>query len=225
MIKIDYIAYNNPLANKNPYVKSGFAMGLLIAAISFKSVYLLAFIIFIMNALILVGVRIEFKFYLKLLMIPVSILGLSTMMILITYNTQAANFVIKCHAFGGFIGITHETLRTACYLFLRCFASICCIYFMTLTVGMNQLIQVLRKLHLPHEIIELLILMYRFIFIFLEEMEEMKRAQEMRFGYTDLYTSYHSTGMLISQLFKRIMQRYEELCVALEMKLYEGTFY
>ena len=40
MIKIDYIAYNNPLANKNPYVKSGFAMGLLIAAISFKSVYL-----------------------------------------------------------------------------------------------------------------------------------------------------------------------------------------
>jgi len=96
---------------------------------------------------------------------------------------------------------------------------------MTLTVGMNQLIQVLRKLHLPHEIIELLILMYRFIFIFLEEMEEMKRAQEMRFGYTDVYTSYHSSGMLISKLFRRIMQRYEEFCAALEMKLYDGTFY
>lgn len=225
MLKIDDIAYNNPLAQKNPYVKCTLAMGLLIAAISFKSVYLLAFIIFIMNALILVGVRIEFKFYLKLLMIPVGFLTLSILMILLTYSKASTEFIMKWACLGGFIGITDETLNTAAYLFLRCFASICCIYFMTLTVNMNQLIQVLKKLHLPHEVIELLILMYRFIFIFLEEIEEMKRAQEMRFGYINLRTSYHSMGMLISQLFKRIMQRYEALCIVLEMKLYEGTFY
>lgn len=225
MLKIDEVAYNNALSNKNPYVKCTLAMGLLVIAISFQSFYLLGGIIIFMNVLLLGVAHIDFKFYVKMLLIPFSFLSLSVLTIVLTFTKDPTTLLGKVGCFGGYIGFTKETLRTATYLFMRCLASIHCIYFMTLTVGMNQLIKVLKKIHLPHEIIELIILMYRFIFIFLEEIHEMRLAQDMRFGYCNIKVSYKSTSLLISNLFTRVMKRYEDLCVVLEIKLYNGTFY
>ena len=225
MYKIDEVAYHNPLAKKNPFVKCGLGMGGLILAISIQSYGLLMGILLLMNILILGVARIDFKFYLKLLSIPSGFLFLSISMILITVNQSPVEFERAIYFLGNYIGYTKETLGAALYLLVRCFVCINCMYFMTLTVGMNQQIKVLKKLHIPHEIIELIILMYRFIFIFIEEVEQIKLAQEMRFGYKGLKRSYHSTGMLIKLLMKRMISRYKKLCVILEIKLYNGKFY
>lgn len=225
MLKIDEVAYHNPLAKKNPFIKCALGMGCLILAISVQSYSLLLFILLLMNILILGIARIDFKFYLKLLSIPSGFLILSISMILITVSQSPTGFEKAVYFFGIYVGYTKETLNTALYLLMRCFACINCMYFMTLTVGMNQQIKVLKRLHIPHEIIELIILMYRFIFIFIEEVEQIKLAQEMRFGYRGIKKSYHSTGMLIKLLMKRMISRYKKLCIVLEMKLYNGTFY
>lgn len=225
MLKIDEVAYHNPLAKKNPFIKCGLGMGCLILAISVPSYILLLMILLVMNSLILGVARINFKFYLKLLSIPSGFLILSISMILVTVSQSPIGFEGAIYFLGYYIGYTKETLNTALYLMIRCFVCINCMYFMTLTVGMNQQIKVLKKLHIPHEMIELIILMYRFIFIFIEEVEQIKLAQEMRFGYRGLRRSYHSTAMLIKLLMKRMISRYKKLCISLEMKLYNGTFY
>lgn len=225
MLKIDEVAYHNPLAKKNPFIKCSLGMGCLVLAISIQSYRLLLFILLLMTILILGVARINFKFYLKLLSIPTGFLILSISMILITVSQNSIEFEKAVYFLGYYIGYTKETLNTALYLLIRCFACINCMYFMTLTVGMNQQIKVLKRLHIPHEIIELIILMYRFIFIFIEEVEQIKLAQEMRFGYRGIKKSYHSMGMLIKLLMKRMISRYKKLCIVLEMKLYNGTFY
>lgn len=225
MLKIDEVAYHNPLAKKNPFIKCGLGMGCLILAISVPSYMLLLVIFLLMNSLILGVARIDFKFYLKLLSIPSGFLILSISMILVTMSQSPIGFERSIYFLGYYIGYTKETLNTALYLLIRCFVCINCMYFMTLTVGMNQQIKVLKKLHIPHEMIELIILMYRFIFIFIEEVEQIKLAQEMRFGYKGLRRSYHSTAMLVKLLMKRMISRYKKLCISLEMKLYNGTFY
>ena len=225
MLKIDEVAYHNPLATRNPFIKCGIGMGALILAVSIPSYTLLIFLLIVMNTLILGVARIDLKFYLKLLKIPSGFLLLSTSMILMTISSSPEGYERAVYVLGHYIGYTKETLNTSLYLFFRCLTCICCMYFMTLTVGMNQQIKVLKKLHIPHEIIELIILMYRFIFIFMEEVEQIKLAQEMRFGYEGLRRSYHSTGMLIKLLMKRMISRYKKLCIVLEMKLYNGTFY
>ena len=225
MLKIDEVAYHNPLAHKNPFIKCGVGMGALLLAISIPSYGLLLFLMVMMNSLILGVARIDLKFYLKLLKIPSGFLLLSISMILITISPSPEGYEKAVYLLGHYIGYTKETLNGALYLLARCFTCMTCMYFMTLTVGMNQQIKVLKKLHIPHEVIELIILMYRFIFIFMEEVEQIKLAQEMRFGYCGLKRSYHSTGMLMKLLMKRMISRYKKLCIVLEMKLYNGTFY
>lgn len=225
MLKIDEVAYHNPLASKNPFIKCGIGMSALLLAISMPSYSILLFLMILMNSLILGVARIDLKFYLKLLKVPSGFLLLSISMILITVSSSPEGYEKAIYIGGYYIGYTKETLNTSLYLFLRCLTCIQCMYFMTLTVGMNQQIKVLKKLHIPHEIIELIILMYRFIFIFMEEVEQIKLAQEMRFGYEGLKRSYHSTGMLIKLLMKRMISRYKKLCIVLEMKLYNGKFY
>ncbi|MGL4914480.1 MAG: CbiQ family ECF transporter T component, partial [Romboutsia sp.] len=69
------------------------------------------------------------------------------------------------------------------------------------------------------------ILVYRFIFIFLEEVSDIRKSQQLRFGYINLKTSYNSCGILGNMLFKRMMKRYEDMCISLDMKLYDGKFH
>ena len=68
-------------------------------------------------------------------------------------------------------------------------------------------------------------LMYRFIFIFMEEVSDIRTSQELRFGYINLKNGYHSFGLLVNMLFKRMMIRYDEMSIALDMKLFDGTFH
>ena len=94
-----------------------------------------------------------------------------------------------------------------------------------LTTPFNQLIFVFKKLHLPDVILEISMLMYRFIFIFMEEVADIRKSQELRFGYINLKNGYNSFGLLVNMLFKRMMIRYDEMSIALDMKLYDGTFH
>ncbi|MDN6115896.1 MAG: energy-coupling factor ABC transporter transmembrane protein, partial [Enterobacterales bacterium] len=46
-----------------------------------------------------------------------------------------------------------------------------------------------------------------------------------RFGYCSLGNSYRSLAMLVSMLFSRVLSRYQQMSVALELKLYQGDFH
>ena len=70
-----------------------------------------------------------------------------------------------------------------------------------------------------------MILIYRFIFIFIEEAEEIYKSQQLKFGYTNLKTSYNSMSLLIKTLFFRMMRRYEDMSISLDIKLYDGKFH
>lgn len=97
-------------------------------------------------------------------------------------------------------------------------------FFLAFTTSINQLIRIFKKLRVPNVVIELLILTYRSIFIFLEEMQEIYRAQEIRFGYSGYRNSFRSTALLMKSLFIRVLQKYEDMVISLECKLYNGEF-
>ncbi|MDX5725681.1 CbiQ family ECF transporter T component, partial [Clostridioides difficile] len=107
----------------------------------------------------------------------------------------------------------------------RAMSCLTCVYFCILTTPFNQLIFFFKKLHLPDTFVELSMLIYRFIFIFLEEFSEIYKLQELRFGYINLKTSYKSLGILGSMLYKRLMTRYDDMCISLDIKLYDGKFH
>ena len=59
----------------------------------------------------------------------------------------------------------------------------------------------------------------------MEEVADIRKSQELRFGYINLKTSYKSFGLLGNLLYKRMMIRYEEMCISLDVKLYDDTFH
>jgi cobalt/nickel transport system permease protein len=68
-------------------------------------------------------------------------------------------------------------------------------------------------------------LTYRFIFILLEEISKIYRAQDLKFGYNTMKNSFNSLGLLIRILIIKMIRRYKDMIVSLESKNYDSQFY
>lgn len=222
---IDDYAYKNKLSKVNPNMK--FAIGMLLLILSLINPYnYISLIIIAIMSLVIVGIaKIELKDYIHFIKIPLVFLIISIIMILLTFSKDKEVLLYSIKVGSLYIGVSNESIISSIHLFFRALSCLTCIYFIMLTTPFNQLIFVFKKLHLPDIVLEISMLMYRFIFIFMEEVADIRKSQELRFGYINLKNGYNSFGLLVNMLFKRMMIRYDEMSIALDMKLYDGTFY
>jgi len=222
---IDDYAYKNKLSKINPNVKFAIGMLLLILSLINPYNYISLLIIGIMSFVIVGIAKIEFKDYIHFIKSPLVFLIVSIIMILLNFSKDKESLLYSINIGSLYIGVSNESIVSSTRLFFRALSCLTCIYFIMLTTPFNQLIFVFKKLHLPDIVLEISMLMYRFIFIFMEEVADIKKSQELRFGYINLKNGYNSFGLLVNMLFKRMMIRYDEMSIALDMKLYDGTFY
>nr|WP_243414592.1 cobalt ECF transporter T component CbiQ [Sporosalibacterium faouarense] len=222
---IDKYAYTNRLRSTNPMLKTYIGLTLLILAILTETFYIHIVIILTMASTVTVIARIPIKNYIKILFLPLTFAALSVIAILISFSKDDISYLWGFSISNIKVFITIESLRAARILFFRAFAALSSTLFIVLTTPMEQLIYVLKKHKIPRIFIEMSILIYRFIFIFLKESKEIYYAQELRFGYINLRNSYKSLSSLIVALFTRIMIRYEEMETALISKNFDKEFY
>lgn len=223
MLIIDKYAYTNKIVDLNPMAKFLFAIGCLFFAVGFNNLYANVVIFLAMFILTIFVAKIPIRNYLKLYIAPSIFLLISILTILISKsNSDIFLWTIKIGR--SYIGIKEESLFESSLIVIRVLASISSTFFIALTIPINQLIVVFKGLKVPTTIIELIILIYRSIFIFLEEMMEIYNIEEMKFGYYGMKNSYRSLGLLIKHLFVRVLKRYEDMVIALETKLYDGEF-
>jgi cobalt/nickel transport system permease protein len=95
--------------------------------------------------------------------------------------------------------------------------------FLALTTPMVDIIELLRRWRIPGELIDIMTVIYRSIFLLLESLDTMYRAQESRLGYnTSYWRAMNSAALLGSRLFIEALQRSRRMQVALESRGYEG---
>lgn len=222
---IDDYAYKNKLSKVNPNMKFAIGMLLLILSMINTYYYISVLIIVLMSFIIVAVAKIEFKDYLHFIKIPLVFLVISITMILLSFSKSKESLLYSINIGSMYVGVSDESIISSTHLFFRALSCLTCIYFIMLTTPFNQLIFVFKKLRLPDIVLELSMLMYRFIFIFMEEVSDIRKSQELRFGYINLKNGYNSFGLLVSMLFQRMMIRYDEMSIALDMKLYDGTFH
>lgn len=225
MLLIDKYAYTNRLRNLSPGIKASIGAIFLIASMLFKNLYILIGNILFMSFIIVVVAKIDFKSYINILKIPMYFLLMGVGMNLLNISVDGKELLYGCKFFSFYIGISKISIDTSIHILFRAISCLTCVYFFMLTTPFNQLIFLLKKLHLPDNLIEVTMLIYRFIFILLEEVSDIKKSQELRFGYVNLKTSYKSLGILVNLLYRRIMKRYDDMCVSLDIKLYDGKFH
>ena len=117
-----------------------------------------------------------------------------------------------------------ETLSAAACMAATALAGVSCLYFLALSTPLSELLLFLKGLHLPALIIELMMLIYRFIFLLLDCAGKISVAQRSRLGNRDFHTSLSSFASLVSCLFIQSVRRSGILYDAMEARCYDGNF-
>jgi cobalt/nickel transport system permease protein len=96
--------------------------------------------------------------------------------------------------------------------------------FLALTTPMVDIVELFRRLHVPEEIIDIMTIIYRYIFVLLGSLERMRMAQDSRLGYqTTYFRAMNSAALLGSQLFIDAYQRSKRLQIALQSRGYTDS--
>ncbi len=122
------------------------------------------------------------------------------------------------------IYLSYHGLQQAIELAIRAIAATACIYFVILTVPFVEILAVLRRIGCPILLTDLLMLMYRFIFVLLRTAGELWTAQQVRGGYRTRKLWMKSLGLLVGQLLWRTLENYRQILLTLESRGFTGEF-
>lgn len=225
MNTIDSLATNNRLTKTNPVLKAG--LGIFFLALAFfidRWEIHLAIVILTLIVVRFVA-KINLKKFIKLYKIPAAfiVLGVISILIGFGYNTENYTHYIKIGKI--YAGFQKSMINDAKLILSRSLAAISATFFISVTTPITQLAQVLKKMHVPQEFIEQMILMYRFIQIFSIELEAMHSAGELKHGFESPKTWLRSVSEITKMLFFRVMRSYTDFKNALDLKLFDGNFY
>ncbi|MBM4427668.1 MAG: cobalt ECF transporter T component CbiQ [Chloroflexi bacterium] len=122
-----------------------------------------------------------------------------------------------------FIGMTPHGLDSALLLFSRSLGCVLAMNFLALTTPMIDLVDLGHRLRLSPLLLDLMTLIYRFIFTLLESLERIYTAQEARLGYGGFWRSMSSAASLAALLFVDAYRRSARVQVAIEGRGYDGN--
>ena len=221
MIIVDKLCYLSKLRYVNADEKFIFAIFTLLLCVLSRSVTIALVVLAVTGILTVKIGGIPFSRYKTLMLVPLAFIILSTFAIIVNFShTPMDAFAIP---FGSiYITGSWQGILRAVQLILTAMASVSCLYFLSLNTPLTDILVVLRKLKCPHIIVELMLLIYRYIFVLLEIASSISISQKSRLGNKDLKTAYHSFGTMVSVLFVRAMKKSNALYDAMESRCYDG---
>jgi cobalt/nickel transport system permease protein len=164
--------------------------------------------------------KIPGRFYSTLLLVPFSFSLLSAGVVAFMHGGGDPLFAFN--AFGISLVIREGGANLALLLIARTFGGMTSLFFIALTTPMIEIFSILKSLGLPDFLVELSMLMYRYIFVFVDQASMIHSAQVMRLGDAGIKASLNSFAMLSSVLFLRTWEQGERIIVAMDARCYDG---
>lgn len=222
MISIDKLAYISELKKVNPMEKFIFAMFTMIICISLNNIADSIIILLLMAFITVFKGKLPLKIYIGLMSLPLAFLIMGILTIAISVAPSSKELIFSFSIFNIKLGCTYDSILTATRLFFKSLASVSCLYFLTLTTPIFEVLSVLRKLKVPKLFVELMGLIYRFIFVLLDTANMIYISQNSRLGYSTFRISFNSLGKLITSLFISSYKRSQDIYTAMESRCYDG---
>jgi cobalt/nickel transport system permease protein len=222
MISIDKLAYISELRKTNPMEKFIFSILTMILCISLNDIAYSIVVIFFMAAVTIFKGKIPAKSYGELILIPLVFLIIGVVTIAINTIGTTKGVIFSFTVFNIKLGCTQDSLLMAAKIFFKALASVSCLYFLSLTTPIFEILTVLRKLKVPKLFVELMGLIYRFIFVLLDTANMIFISQNSRLGYSKVSTAYGSLGKLVTSLFVSSYKRSQDIYTAMESRCYDG---
>jgi cobalt/nickel transport system permease protein len=220
MQSLDDYAHYNKLKNVNTKLKVLFAMTSLLLGVLSTSPVAPFTILLLMASLTILAAKIPAKDYLQWFSAPLLFTLPVFMVMLFFFGSDEAWFTFK--VFGYPLTVYRDGFNLGLLVVSRVLSGTSCLYFLAFTTPMVELFSILQLLRVPAIFIELMMMIYRYIFVILEEAGSMRHAQKMRLGYSGFKRSLDSVSLLASNLFIRAWDRGEKLYIAMNSRCYDG---
>jgi len=122
------------------------------------------------------------------------------------------------------LSITRESINQGVLVFCRVIGGMSAMIFIALTTPMTDIFIVFRQSRVPEVVIDLMMIIYRTIFILIDQVIQIYNAQLMRLGYSTWRESIHSFAFLCGAAFIASWDAGEDLIRAMDARCYDGKF-
>ncbi len=222
MLHIDQLAQQSGLSHVNPGCKVAFAAAALVLCVASPSPVPPLAALAAMAVLTIRWGRVPGSRYVSLLLLPAAFVAMSTAVILFDFSPLPQG-LLDIPLFGRYLSVTAAGRADAVLTACRAMGAVSCLYFMSLTTPMHEIVGVLRRIHVPAVVIELMYLTYRFLFILLDRQQQRMTAADARLGFGGAKRSLHTYGSLWAGVLAESFRRASQCFDAMEARCYDGS--
>ncbi|HIH42921.1 TPA: cobalt ECF transporter T component CbiQ [Candidatus Woesearchaeota archaeon] len=122
------------------------------------------------------------------------------------------------------LSLSKEGISLASLVFIRAIAGFAVLMFFASSTPLPHLFIALQQLKVPKHVSELTILVYRYFFLFIEQLGSMIQAAECRLGFRDIKAKFRTYGVIVASVFGRSMDFAERAEQALYCRNFRGEF-
>jgi cobalt/nickel transport system permease protein len=220
---LEDIAQKNGLREINTYLKLVTGLGAIVLCLLSTSYIPPLFIALVLTGAILFLARVDAKTYAELFIVPFWFAVMSVAGIILISGGQDVFW--SWDLLPGFsLSITRESINQGWFVFCRVIGGMSAMIFIALTTPMTDIFIVFRQWRVPEVVIDLMMIIYRTIFILMDQVIQIYNAQVMRLGYSTWRESIHSFASLCGAAFIASWDAGEDLIRAMDSRCYEGKF-
>lgn len=217
-------AYQNRLRRVHPGYKLALALTTIVGCLLLSDPLASMVAILWMGGLTVAIAQVPLRRFLGLLIAEAFLLALSTLGIVLSFSLVApVQMAWVWHAGPVWISSGPAPLWQGFVVLMRALGAASAMGFLALTTPMVDLIDVLRRLRVPEFLIDVMTVMYRFVFVLLETLGRIATAQDSRLGYVNRRRAMQSAALLGSQLFVTTFRRSQHLQTALDSRGYNNS--
>ncbi len=221
MLMLDTLAAHSGLHSVSPGLKTAFSVLVLLLCVGAADAVVGIVVAVSMATLMWLLGKVSPGQIFQLLRIPMLFLIVSCTVVLLELGHGPFG-IWQLHVGNLWFCVTRDSLHRAVTLFFQAMGAVTCLYFLSSTTPMPQLIEVLRRCHAPELVIELMYLIYRYLFVLLEVQQQMTVAATARLGYAGVRRSVSTAGRVSGALLAASFRR-SSLCFdAMESRGYDG---
>lgn len=196
---IEQSAYANRWRQVTPVAKGGFALAGLVAAFAATTPGNALLVALLLAVTAMGGAGVSARYYLRVAMPAVGFLALSCLSLAFSVSLDANGHPVW--------QLAPETLPAIGLIAARSLAALAALLGLVLTTPLPDLLALLRRLHAPEVLLDLMVLCYRMLFVLRSAIRHTRVAQRARLGYGDTRRSLRSLALLVANLAIQVWQR------------------
>lgn len=127
---------------------------------------------------------------------------------------------MECHA-----EVYIEWIKEGLLLITRVAGVVLSVIFLSMTTSMNKILAALHWFRVPRVFVEIALLIYRYIFLLLEDAVIIRDAQKVRMGHIGFMRGLSSTAQLAGAVVIRAYDRSVAACEAMETRGYSNKIH